>query len=98
MGKLEDLISVAKEQLKTLVTADNTDAIAKMSKALDDVSEQGSKIENESISLKDKIVDMVKGGLSSQKPPKDDIESEDTNKSLDDIMKEEEQKIIARRK
>ena len=98
MGKLEELISLAKESLKDLVTAENTEAIAKVSKALDDVSEQGTKVENEILSLKDKIVDMVKSGMSTTKPPKDETSSDDTQKSLDEIMNEEANKILANRK
>ena len=97
MGKIQDSISQAKELLKGVVTADNTDAIAKISTALDEISTQGESIEKENVSLKDKIVDMVKGNLSTDKPPKDETSGE-TPKSLDDIMIEEANKIEANRR
>lgn len=97
MGKLQESISQVKELLKGVVTADNTEAIAQVSKALDEVTTQGDTLEKENISLKDKIVDMVKGNLSTTTPPKDESSSE-APKSLDDIMKEEADKIIANRR
>ena len=97
MGKLQDSISQAKELLKGVVTADNTDAIAKISTALDEISTQGESIEKENVSLKDKIVDMVKGNLSTSTPPKDESSSE-APKSLDEIMIEEANKIEANRR
>lgn len=97
MGKLQDSISQVKELLKGVVTADNTEAIATISKSLDDLSTQGESLEKENISLKDKIVDMVKGNLSTTTPPKDESSSE-APKSLDEIMNEEANKIIANRR
>lgn len=97
MGKLTELLSNVKESLKGLVTADNTDAIAKVSSAIDEASTHGEQMEKENISLKDKIVDMVKGNLSTKETPKDESGG-DTPKSLDTIMKEEAQKIINGRK
>ena len=97
MGKLDEFVLNAKNALKELVTADNTEAVAKVSKALDDLDTQGKAIETENTSLKDKIVEMVKGNLSSTTPPKDDTSGE-KEKSIDEIMLEEESKIINRRK
>lgn len=97
MGKLDEFVLNAKNALKELVTADNTEAVAKVSKVLDDLDTQGKAIETENTSLKDKIVEMVKGNLSSTTPPKDDTSGE-KEKSIDEIMLEEESKIINRRK
>lgn len=88
---LEESIAKVKESLKKIVTAENTEAVAQVSKDLDEVENLGKKIETDNTSLKDKIVDMVKDSIST-KTPKDDVEPE-KEKSLDDIMLEEAQKI-----
>ena len=88
---LEESIAKVKESLKKIVTAENTEAVAQVSKDLDEVENLGKKIETDNTSLKDRIVEMVKDSIST-KTPKDDVTSE-KEKSLDDIMLEEAQKI-----
>ena len=96
MGKIITSINNVKELLKDLVTSENTDQIAKISKSLDEVENVANTMETENTSLKDKIVDMVKGTIST-KEPKDPNDIDDTPKSLDDIMEEEAQKISDKR-
>lgn len=87
MGKIKETIDTLKNTLKDLVTADNTDAVAKVQKVIDELETQGNNLETENLSLKDKIVDMVKGNLSSDTPPSDDNQPAQ-KKSVDEAMKD----------
>lgn len=80
-------IAKVREDLKELVTAENTDKVAQVSKSLDTLSEQAQKLGEENVSLKDKIVDMVKGTLSTDNPPVDEVKDE-APKSLDVVIGE----------
>ena len=93
MGKILDSTNVVRTLLREFVTADNTEQIAKMTKALDDVDSVANTMETENITLKDKLVDIVKSGIVTKEEPKS-IEPEE--KSLDEIMIEEAQKIISK--
>lgn len=94
MGKLTDSTNLVKTLLKDLVTADNTEAIAKVNKALEEVENNANTMETENISLKDKIVEMVKGTISTEKPSEEN-EVDDTPKDIDTILLEEAEKIVA---
>ena len=94
MGKLTDSTNLVKTLLKDLVTADNTEAIAKVNKALEEVENNANTMETENISLKDKIVEMVKGTISTEKPSEEN-EVDDTPKDIDTILLEEADKIVA---
>lgn len=94
MGKLTESTNLVKTLLKDLVTADNTEAIAKVNKALEEVENNANTMETENISLKDKIVEMVKGTISTEKPSEEN-EVDDTPKDIDTILLEEANKIVA---
>lgn len=94
MGKLTESTNLVKTLLKDLVTADNTEAIAKVNKALEEVENNANTMETENISLKDKIVEMVKGTISTEKPSEEN-EVDDTPKDIDTILLEEAEKIVA---
>ena len=93
MGKIESSINNVKTTLQDLVTAENTEQIAKVSKALDELGEVANTIETENVTLKDRIVDMTKGILFTKEEPKDVNSQDDTPKSIDEIMLEEAEKI-----
>ena len=76
MSKIKPLVDAVKEALKDLVTADNTDAVAKVTSKIEELEKQSNGLEAENLSLKDKIVDMVKGNLSTDKKPEDDTTTE----------------------
>ena len=91
---LKEILEKAKTGLSQLVTAENTDKVTAVSKDFDEVAEHIGKLEAENLSLKDKIVEMVKTGIAPQKEkPHDDID-DDKPKSLDEIMLEEANKIV----
>lgn len=94
MGKLTESTNLVKTLLKDLVTADNTEAIAKVNKALEEVESNANTMETENISLKDKIVEMVKGTISTEKPSEEN-DADDTPKDIDTILMEEADKIVA---
>lgn len=93
MGKISSSIDNVKNLLKNFVTAENSEQIAQMSKALDEVENVANTMETENVTLKDKIVDMTKGILFTKEEPKDVNSQDDTPKSIDEIMLEEAQKI-----
>ena len=97
MTKMEEKINSLREKLKGLVTADNTDAVAKCSQEIDDLEAQSKSLEEENLSLKDKIVDMVKGNISFKEPPKDE-NKDDEPKSIDDAINDSLKDIYASRK
>ena len=97
MTKMEEKIKSVREALKGLVTADNTDAVAKCSQEIDALETQSKSLEEENLSLKDKIVDMVKGNISSKEPPKDENKV-DEPKSIDDAINDSLKDIYASRK
>ena len=76
MTKMEQIINSLREALKGLVTAENTDAVANVAKEIDNLEAQTKTLADENLSLKDKIVDMVKGNISSSEKPKDENEVE----------------------
>lgn len=99
MSKIKPLVDSLKEALKDLVTADNTEAVAKVTKEIDKLEEQSNNLETENLSLKDKIVDMVKGNLSTDKKPEDDTTTEKElsfdeacDKALEKVLDEEAKK------
>ena len=90
---IKDILAQAKSNLTKLVTADNTDAVSEVSKTLDTLEEEATKLETENTSLKDKIVEMVKTSINPTKPQ--EVNEPEVTKTLDEIMIEEANKIVA---
>lgn len=76
MPKIKPIVDSLREALKDLVTADNTDAVAKVTKQIDSLEEQSNTLETENLTLKDKIVDMVKGTLTTKDKPENEVDKE----------------------
>ena len=68
---MSEILKQARELLSGLVTADNTEVIANISKSFDEVEQKFGAIEKENVELKDKIVDMVKTTIVSKVAPED---------------------------
>lgn len=96
MTKMEQAINSLREALKGLVTAENTDAVAKCSQEIDNLEAQSKTLADENLSLKDKIVDMVKGNISSKEKPKDENEVEKPL-SIDEAIEQSLKEIQASR-
>ena len=83
-----------KKQLEGMLTADNTDTITNLVKGLDEIKELYEAQEKEVGALKDKLVDIVKNTTFKTEPKS----IEDEEKSLDDIMGDKLNEILAKRK
>ena len=94
MNKISEILNQCRNLIKDLVTADNTESIAKVTKSLDEVENEANTMATENTSLKDKIVDMVKNSIVSTNEPSQPTQ-EETPKSLDEIMIEEANKIVS---
>lgn len=90
-------IQEMKESLKTMLNADNVEQITALDKQLDKIDEAVDGKDKEITGLKDKIVDYVKNTSfkSSESPSEQDIGG--NNKSIDDILIEEANKIYTSR-
>lgn len=93
MKKFEDLYKELNDGLSELLTADNTDTITKLKTSLDNIKDSHESQETEIKGLKDKMVDIVRNTSFKQEPPQIDI---DEPKSLDEIMSDELNKILAK--
>ena len=94
---MSELLEKVREILQEAVTADNTEVMAKISKELDVAEQSYQDIAKENVTLKDRIVDMVKTTISSKEPPKDAV-VEDTPKSIEEALDEAIAKVIKERK
>ena len=94
---MSDFLSQVREALKEIVTADNAEAMAKISAKIDEAEQSFDKIAQENTSLKDKIVDMVKGTISSKEAPKDE-NSPEAPKTVDELLEGAINDVITKRK
>ena len=85
----------AKAGLKALMTPENADAIAGIVAHIDEAEKEHTTLQEQHQGLKDKYVGIV-SNMTFPEKPKDDVGGE--QKSLDDIMKDNLNKIIANRK
>ena len=95
MTKFEEKYNEFKELLKGSLTGDNVDFITNLSTQLDNLKTEHEAVEKENSSLKDKIVEYVKN-TTFKDPPKE--ESNNDDKSIDEILNESIDDIIAKRK
>ena len=82
-----------------ILTADNKDIIAEISKELDSLSDEHDKTETELTSVKDKLVDVVKN-TSFKKEEIDNQDKGETDEpmSIDDASEEALNEILANRR
>lgn len=93
MSKIQNLLANVKKSLADLVTTENTEAVAKVTKDLDALAQEGESLETKATELSNQIVDMVKGTLVSKEEPKDENNIEQP-KDLGDVAQEELNKIL----
>ena len=93
MSKIQNLLANVKKSLADLVTTENTEAVAKVTKELDALAQEGESLETKATELSNQIVDMVKGTLVSKEEPKDENNIEQP-KDLGDVAQEELNKIL----
>ena len=93
MSKLNELLQSLRGKISGLVNDTNTDAVAEISKELDDIDKEVKAQETDLVDCKNKIVEMVKATIVSKEPPKDANQVE-TQKTLDEIMIEEANKVV----
>ena len=84
-----------KEILKNSLTADNTEVITKLAQQVDELESEYNKLSEENVKLKDTIVENVRNTTFKEEQ---NIENPSENKSLDEIMLEEANKIVNERK
>lgn len=88
-------IDKAKEGLKALMTPENADAIAGIVAQLDEAEKEHKNLQEQNQGLKDKYVDIVSSMTFPEKPT-DNIEPQ--QKTMDEIVNENLQKVIQNRK
>ena len=84
-------IDKAKEGLKGLMTPENADIIAGIVAQLDEAEKEHKNLQEQNQGLKDKYVDIV-SNLTFPEKPNNDIEPQ--QKTLDEIMAENLQKVV----
>ena len=92
--KFNEAYDSYKKQLEGLLNADNTDTITNLVKGLDEIKELYEAQEKEVGALKDKLVDVVKNTTFKTEPKPID----EPDKSMDEIMADQLNEIIAKRK
>lgn len=97
MNKFDEKMNNIKEQLKSLLTADNTEQITKAVASLDELSTEHNATVNENSNLKNKIVEIVKGTTFKEQSKETDSFEQEKEVSLDEALKQAEQKILQER-
>ena len=97
MNKFDEKMNNIKEQLKSLLTADNTEQITKAVASLDELSNEYQASVNENSNLKNKIVEIVKGTTFKEQSKETDSLEPEGEVSLDEALKQAEQKILQER-
>ena len=101
MSDFLKILSETKTQLKGMITKESSQdqikVITEIDKNLDSLNEAFQDKDKEISSLKDDLIASVKGtGFKVNGTPSDDSGANETEKSMDDIMKEELDKIVAK--
>lgn len=97
MRKFEEIINELNESLKSVLTADNSDTMVKISGNLNELKERNNFLEGENLKLKDKIVDVI-GNTHFKEKPEDENPNEPLsldeaiNKELENLEKGENKK------
>lgn len=88
-------INKAKEGLKALMTPENADAIAGIVAQLDEAEKEHKNLQEQNQGLKDKYVNIV-SSMTFPERPTESIEPQ--QKTMDEIVNENLQKVIQNRK
>ena len=88
-------IDKAKEGLKGLMTPENADIIAGIVAQLDEAEKEHKNLQEQNQGLKDKYVDIV-SSMTFPEKPSENIEPQ--QKTMDEIVNENLQKVIQNRK
>lgn len=97
MRKFEEIINELNESLKSVLTADNSETMVKISGNLNELKERNNFLEGENLKLKDKIVDVI-GNTHFKDEPKNENQDEPLsldeaiNKELENLQKGEQNK------
>lgn len=97
MNKFDEKMNNIKEQLKSLLTADNTEQITKAVASLDELSNEYQASVNENSNLKNKIVEIVKGTTFKEQSEDASTLEPEGAVSIDEALKQAEQKILQER-
>ena len=103
MDNFTKILGETKSQLKGMLTKDSSPeqiaAISELDKKLDSLNEACTQKSQEAESLKDNLIEAVKGtGFKVPNSEQDDSGVGPNQKPMDDILKEELDKVIANRK
>ena len=102
MTDIEKLLSETKTQINGLMTKDSPkeviDTIAKVNQQLETIKESFAKQMEENQSLKETIIEQVKATGFQPSNSHDDSGVDQNQKSMDEIMQEELDKITAKQK
>lgn len=93
----EEYLSSLKKRLESLMTADNTETITSAVKDLDELNKLHGETTNEVSSLKNKIVDIVKGTTFHDVKPQDNPAETTEGVSFEEACKQAEAKILSQR-
>ena len=101
MSDFKKVLSETKTQLKEMLTKESSqediERITALDKKLDSLQEEYDKKSQENESLKDTLIESVKGtGFKVKGSQSDDSGVDGDQKSMDDIMNEELEKIVAK--
>ena len=88
-------IEEAKNGLKGLMTPENAEAIAGIVAQLEEAEKENKNLQEQLTGLKDKYVNIV-SNMTFPEKPKDNIEPQ--TKTLDEIVNDNLEKVIAKRK
>ena len=88
-------INKAKEGLKALMTPENADAIAGIVAQLDEAEKEHKNLQEQNQGLKDKYVNIV-SSMTFPERPQESVESQ--QKTMDEIVNDNLQKVIQNRK
>lgn len=97
MRKFEEIINELNESLKSVLTADNSETMVKISDNLNELKERNNFLEGENLKLKDKIVDVIGNTHFKEQPINENQDEplsldEAINKELENLQKGEQNK------
>lgn len=97
MNKYDELISNLKNQLQSLLNADNTEAITKAVSTLDDLTKEHQTVLDDNSNLKTKIVEIVKGTTFKEQSEERRVH-EDRPLTFEEACSQAEKQILENRR
>lgn len=97
MTKYDEICNNLKQQLESLLNADNTEQITKAVASLDELSKEHEATAVENSNLKNKIVDIVKGTTFKEQSKETNPLEPERALSLDEALKQAEKQILENR-